>query len=340
MGANRQKSQPEIRVVEMLRRNVLLPLLATLSFGLATPAAADDYPTKPITLIVPFPAGGGVDVIGRIVADKLAAELGQPVVIDNRGGAAGVIGTRVAARAAADGYTLVMATSGSIAINPNLYANPGYQTLKDLAPIGLISSTPIVLMAHPSAPEQSLAEVIASAKREPGKLNIGTPPPGTSAYLGGELFKSLAGVDITIVTYRGTGPLTTDLLGGHVKLGLNVLAPAMSMLKAGSLKALAVLAQRRSSHLPDTPTSAEAGLPGFESGLNYGLLAPAGTPDAIIKRLNLALRAGIDTPDVRARIAADGGDPLPSSPEEYRADIEREDGRWGALIRKLNLKVE
>jgi len=324
----------------MLRWNVLLPLLATLSFGLATPAAADDYPTKPITLIVPFPAGGGVDVIGRIVADKLAAELGQPVVIDNRGGAAGVIGTRVAARAAPDGYTLVMATSGSIAINPNLYANPGYQTLKNLAPIGLISSTPIVLMAHPSAPEQSLAEVIASAKREPGKLNIGTPPPGTSAYLGGELFKSLAGVDITIVTYCGTGPLTTDLLGGHVKLGLNVLAPAMSMLKAGSLKALAVLAQRRSSHLPDTPTSAEAGLPGFESGLNYGLLAPAGTPDAIIKRLNLALRAGIDTPDVRARIAADGGDPLPSSPEEYRADIEREDGRWGALIRKLNLKVE
>jgi len=324
----------------MLRRNVLLPLLATLSFGLVTPASADDYPSKPITLIVPFPAGGGVDVIGRIVADKLAAELGQPVVIDNRGGAAGVIGTRVAARAAPDGYTLVMATSGSIAINPNLYANPGYQTLKDLSPIGLISSTPIVLMAHPSAPEQSLAEVIASAKREPGKLNIGTPPPGTSAYLGGELFKSLAGVDITIVTYRGTGPLTTDLLGGHVKLGLNVLAPAMSMLKAGSLKALAVLAQRRSSHLPDTPTSAEAGLPGFESGLNYGLLAPAGTPDAIIKRLNLALRAGIDTPDVRARIAADGGDPLPSSPEEYRADIEREDGRWGALIRKLNLKVE
>jgi len=324
----------------MLRLNVLLPLLAALLLGLAPQAAADDYPTKPITLIVPFPAGGGVDVIGRIVADKLAAELGQPVVIDNRGGAAGVIGTRVAARAVPDGYTLVMATSGSIAINPNLYANPGYQTLKDLSPVGLISSTPIVLMAHPSAPEQSLGAVIASAKREPGKLNIGTPPPGTSAYLGGELFKSLAGIDITIVTYRGTGPLTTDLLGGHVKLGLNVLAPAMSMLKCGSLKALAVLASKRSSHLPDTPTSAEAGLPGFESGLNYGLLAPAGTPEAIIKRLNLALRAGIDTPDVRARIAADGGDPLPSTPEEYRADIEREDGRWGALIRKLNLKVE
>src|SRR3954452_2597748 len=162
MGADCQKPQPEIRVVQMLRRNVLLPLLAALGLCFVSPAAAaaDDYPPKPITLIVPFPAGGGVDVIGRIVADKLSADLGQPVVIDNRGGAAGVIGTRVAARAAPDGYTLVMATSGSIAINPNLYANPGYQTLKDLSPIGLISSTPIVLMAHPSAPEQSLAEVI------------------------------------------------------------------------------------------------------------------------------------------------------------------------------------
>jgi tripartite-type tricarboxylate transporter receptor subunit TctC len=155
-------------------RSVLLTLAAVLCLGSAS--HADDYPSHPITLIVPFPAGGGVDVIGRIVADKLAAALGQPVVIDNRGGAAGVIGTRVAAKAAPDGYTLVMATSGSIAINPNLYVHPGYQTLKDLSPIGLISSTPIVLMAHPSAPENSLADVIAAAKRDPGKLNIGTPP--------------------------------------------------------------------------------------------------------------------------------------------------------------------
>ena len=324
----------------MLRVIASLLSALMLAFGVPSPASAQDYPTRPITLIVPFPAGGGVDVIGRIVADKLAADLGQPVIIDNRGGAAGVIGTRVVARSAPDGYTLVMATSGSIAINPNLYANPGYQTLRDLSPIGLISSTPIVLMAHPSAPENSLADVIAAAKRAPGALNIGTPPPGTSAYLGAELFKSLAGVDITIVTYRGTGPLTTDLLGGHVKLALNVLAPAMTSLKAGSLKALAVLAPKRSSHLPDVPTSAEAGLPGFESGLNYGLLAPAGTPRPIVERLNRALRAGIDTPEVRVRIDADGGDPMPSTPAEYTKDIEREDGRWGALIRKLNLKVE
>ncbi|MEW6449017.1 MAG: tripartite tricarboxylate transporter substrate binding protein [Pseudomonadota bacterium] len=307
----------------------------------AVPASAQqDYPNRPITMIVPFPAGGGVDVIGRIVAEKLAAALGQPVVIDNRGGAAGVIGTRIAKAAAPDGYTLVMATSGSIAINPTLYVNPGYEPRKDLAPIGLISSTPIVLMAHPSAPESTLAEVIAAAKKNPGTLNIGTPPPGTSANLAAELFKSMANIDYTIVTYRGTGPLTTDVLGGHVKFALNVLAPAMSHLKAGTLKAIAVLGTKRSSLLPDVPTTAEAGLPGFEAGLNYGLLAPAGTPKAIIDKLNVVLRAGIDTPEVRARIAADGGDPMPSSPDEYAADIEKEDQKWGTLIRKLNLKVE
>ena len=313
--------------------------LAAVLLGVAG-AFAQDYPTRPITLIVPFPAGGGVDVIGRIVAEKLAAALGQPVIIDNRGGAAGVIGTRVAKAAAPDGYTLVMATSGSIAINPTLYANPGYEPRKDLAPIGLISSTPIVLMAHPTAPQKSMAEVMAFAKANPGKLDIGTPPPGTSAYLGAELFKSLAGIDFTIVTYKGTGPLTTDLIGGHVKLALNVLAPALSNLQSGGLLALAVLGPKRSTLLPNVPTSAEAGLPEFESGLNYGLLAPAGTPRVIIDKLNAALRAGVDTPEVRSRIAADGGDPLPSSPEEYAADIEREDAKWSALIRKLKLRIE
>ena len=318
-------------------KRVLVMAAALLGAG---HAMAQDYPNRPVTLIVPFPAGGGVDVIGRIVAEKLTAALGQQVIVDNRGGAAGVIGTRVAKAAPPDGYTLVMATSGSIAINPTLYANPGYQPLKDLAPIGLISSAPIVLMAHPDAPAKSLADVIAAAKAEPGKLNIGTPPPGTSANLAAELFKVMAGVDYTIVTYRGTGPLTTDLLGGHVKFAFNVLAPAMSNLKSGGLRALAVLASKRSSLLPDVPTAAEAGLPGFEAGLNYGVLAPIGTPRPILDRLNKELRALIDAPEVRSRIAADGGDPLPSSPEEYAADIAREDKMWGDLIRKLKLRVE
>jgi len=324
-----------------MQRSIVTAAAVLCALLVAVPqTAAQDYPNRPITLVVPFPAGGGVDVVGRIVADKLSRALGQQVVIDNRGGAAGVIGTRLAARAAPDGYTLVMATSGSIAINPNLYVNPGYQPLKDLSPIGLISSTPIVLMAHPSAAEASLSDVIAAAKREPGKLNIGTPPPGTSANLAAELLKSMADIDYTIVTYRGTGPLTNDIVGGHVKLALNVLAPAMSQLQGGTLKALAVLGLKRSSLLPDVPTSAEAGLPGFEAGLNYGLLAPAGTPRPIVERLNRELQTLVNTPDVRARIAADGGDPLPSTPEEYAADIEREDRKWGALIRKLGLKVE
>jgi tripartite-type tricarboxylate transporter receptor subunit TctC len=178
-------------------------------------AAQDKYPSRPITLIVPFPAGGGVDAMGRIVAEKLGAALGQQVVIDNRGGAAGVIGTRLAARAAPDGYTLVMSTSGTTLINPSLYANPGYDPLKDFAPIGLVASTPIVVMAHPSAPGRTIADLIALARREPGKIDIGTPPPGTENYMAAVLFKATAGVDLTIVPYKGTGPLTADLLGGH-----------------------------------------------------------------------------------------------------------------------------
>ena len=303
-------------------------------------AAADKYPARPITLIVPFPAGGGVDAVARIVADKLAAGLGQPFVIDNRGGAAGVIGMRMGARAAPDGYTLVLAHTGTTSINPSLYANAGYDPRTDFAPIGLVSSTPVVLMAHPSFPARSVADLIGMAKKAPGMINFGTPPPGTGGYLAAELFKSMANVDMTIIPYKGTAALTTDLLGGHVPVGFNVIAPAMGSLQSGGLRAIAVAGPTRSSLFPDVPTVSEAGLPGFESVLHYGLLAPAGTPKEIIAQVNKQLRALLDSPDVRERIAADGGDPLSSSPEQYTADIDREEAKWSALIRKLNLKVE
>ncbi len=303
-------------------------------------AAADKYPVRPITLIVPFPAGGGVDAVARIVADKLATALGQPFVIDNRGGAAGVIGMRMAARAAADGYTLVLAHTGSTSINPSLYANAGYDPRADFAPIGLISSTPVMLMAHPSFPAKSIAELIAMAKKQPGRLNFGTPPPGTGGYLAAELFKSMSGAEMTIIPYKGTAALTTDLLGGHVPVGFNVIAPAMGSLQSGSLHAMAVAGPTRSSIFPDVPTVNESGLPGFEAVLHYGLLAPAGTAEEIIARLNKELRALVAAPDVRERIAADGGDPLPSSPEQYAADIDREEAKWSVLIKQLNLKVE
>ena len=306
----------------------------------ATSAAAQDYPTRPITLIVPFPAGGGVDAVARITAAKLAEALGQPIVIDNRGGAGGVIGTRLAARAAPDGYTLVMSHTGTTSINPTLYANPGYDPRKDFTPIGLISSTPIVIMTHPSFAPKTIGELIAFAKREPGKLNMGTPPMGTGGYLSAELFKSMAGVDATIVLYKGTGPLTNDLLGGQVPVAFNVMAPAMGNLQAGTLRAMAVLGPQRSSLLPDVPTAAESGLPGFEAMLHYGLLAPVGTPKPIVARLNAELRKVVVSDDVKQRIHADGGDMLLSTPEEYSADIDQEEKKWSALIRKLGLRVD
>jgi tripartite-type tricarboxylate transporter receptor subunit TctC len=247
---------------------------------------------------------------------------------------------RIAAKAVPDGYTITMSHTGTTSINPSLYASPGYDPRKDFSPIGLISSTPIVLMTHPSFPAKSLSELVALAKREPGKLNVGTPPPGTGGYLAAELFKSVAGVDVTIVPFKGTAQLTNDLVGNHVSIGFNVLAPAMGNLQSGDLRAIAVLGPIRTSLFPDVPTAAESGLPGYEAMLHYGLLAPANTPKEIVARLNQELKSLINSAAVRERIAADGGDPLPSSPDEYAADIDREEAKWSVLIKKLNLKVE
>jgi tripartite-type tricarboxylate transporter receptor subunit TctC len=308
-------------------------LAATSGTGIA-----QSYPSRPITLIVPFPAGGGVDAVARIVAEKLASSLRQQVVIDNRGGVAGVIGMRMAAKTAPDGYTLVMAHTGITAINPTLYANPGYDPRRDFTPIGLIATTPIVLMANTAFPARTVTDLIAMAKREPGKLNVGTPPPGTGAFLSAELLKAAAGIEFTIVTYKGTGPLTNDLIGGHVPVAFNVLAPAMGNLQAGNLRAIATAGAERLSLMPDVPTIAESGLPGFEAVLHYGLMAPAGTPADIVMRLNAELRKAVGLDDVRARVAADGGDVLTSTPEQYAADIDREERKWGALVRRLNLQ--
>jgi tripartite-type tricarboxylate transporter receptor subunit TctC len=304
------------------------------------PARAETYPSRPITLVVPFPAGGGVDAMARIVASGLSAALGQQIIIDNRGGVAGVIGTRAAAKAAPDGYTLVMSTSGTTSVNPSLYAHPGYDPLKDFAPIGLIASTPIVVMAHPSFPAKSIADLIALAKKEPGKLDVGTPPAGTENYMAAELFKAMADVDFAIVPYKGTGPLTNDLVGGHLMLAFNTLAPALGNIEAGHLRVIAVASATRMSLVPDVPTVIESGLPGFEAVVRYGLLAPAGTPRPIIDLVNRELRRVVSSDETRKRIAASGGDPLTSTGDEYAADIEREAAKWTTLIRRLGLRLE
>jgi tripartite-type tricarboxylate transporter receptor subunit TctC len=318
-------------------------IVATLAVGAVVvglwaqigPAAAQDYPNRPITMIVPYPPGGGVDVMGRLMGQKLSLALGQQVVIENRGGAGGMIGTRDAARAAPDGYTIVMLLTGI-----SLGANTGYDVNKDFAPIGIVASTPIIVDAHPSLPVKSLADVIALAKKEPGKLSAGTPPAPTINYFAARLFNLLAGTDITVVTYKGTGPLTTDLLGNHVPLGFNTIPASISNIAAGQLRGLAVAAHVRSAALPDVPTAAESGLPGFEAVQYYGLAAPAGTPRPIIERLNKELRMILAADEMKKRLIADGSDPAPSTAEEYAANIQREEAKWAALVKKLGIKIE
>jgi tripartite-type tricarboxylate transporter receptor subunit TctC len=305
-----------------------------------TAGHAQDYPTRAITLIVPYPPGGGVDAMARIVGEKLSAALGQQVVVDNRGGGGGNIGTRAVAKAAPDGYTLLLGHTGTISINPSLYANAGYDPEKDFSGVGLIASMPVALIAHPTFPAKTVKELIDYAKTQGGKLNIGTSALGTGGYMCAELFKSLSGIEAQIVPYKGTAPLMNDLVGGHVPVAFGVLPPAIGNLDAGTLRAIAVTSTKRFSLLPDVPTVAESGMPSFDAVLHYGLLAPKGTPQPIVDRLNKELRALVDNDEVKKRINSEGGDPLLSSPAEYDADISREAAKWAGLIRKLNLKVD
>jgi len=304
------------------------------------PASAADYPTRTITLIVPYPPGGGVDAMARVVAAKLSEALKQQVVVENRGGGGGTIGTRAAARAAPDGYTLLLGHTGTISINPSLYVNLGMDPRKDFAPIGLVASMPVALLAHPSFPAKTIAEVIALAKKDPGKLNVGTSALGTGGYMCAELFKSEAGVDVAIIPYKGTAPVMNDLIGGHVPVAFGVLPPALGNIAAGNLRVIAVTSKKRFSLLPDVPTFDESGMPGFEAVLHYGLLAPAGTPKEIIDKLSAEVRKLVDTDDVKQRIHAEGGDPMTSTAAEYAADIDKEEKKWAGLVHKLGLKVE
>ena len=303
-------------------------------------ASAADYPARPVTLVVPYPAGGGVDAMARVVAQKLSDALRQNFIVDNRGGGGGTIGTRAVARATPDGYTLLLGHTGTLSINPSLYVNLNMDPRKDFAPIGLIASMPIALLAHPSFPARTVGDVIALAKKDPSKLNIGTSPAGTGGYMSAELFKAEAGLDVAIIPYKGTAPVMNDLVGGHVPVAFGVLPPALGNLQAGTLRAIAVASKARFSLLPDVPTFHESGLPGFEAVLHYGLLAPHGTSPDIVNKLSTELRKLAEDPEVQKRIRQEGGDPLPSTAAEYADDIDKEEKKWGALVRKLNLKVE
>jgi tripartite-type tricarboxylate transporter receptor subunit TctC len=302
-------------------------------------ALADAYPSKPVKLILPFPPGGGTDILGRVIGERLAASLGQPVVVDNRGGAGGNLGAEAAAHAAPDGYTLLLAAP-TLAISPSLYAKLSYDPLKDLAPVSLVAAVPNVMVTHPSVPAHTLQEFIALAKAKPGELNFGSGGRGTSNHLGGELFNIVAGVKLVHVPYKGVNLAMNDVLAGNVQLVLIGIPAAAPQIRAGKLRALAVVAPRRSPALPDVPTAAEGGLPGFEVTTWYGILAPAGTPRPIIERLNAELGRIMHAPELQPRLAEMATEPRTSSPEEFAAYLREETTRWAEVIRKAGIRPE
>jgi tripartite-type tricarboxylate transporter receptor subunit TctC len=314
--------------------------LATTAAAVTAPAHAQQYPNKPITLVDTFAPGGSTGIIARFVADKLSERTGWKIVVDNRGGAGGTVAAGQVAKSAPDGYTLMLGFTGTLSIAPSLYPNPGYDPRKDFAPVGMIGFAPSSFVVHPSFPVHSIAELIAYAKANPGKVNFGTAGVGSVGHVAGELFASTSGVKLTHVPYRGTGPALTDLLGGHIPMTISPIPATAENARSGKLRMLAVTSLQRSSVVPDVPTVAEQGLPGYEAVLRYGIVAPAGTPRPIIDQLNKELRAVLSTDDMRKRLAAEGAETLPSSPEDYAADINAEWTKWSALVRDLGLKAE
>ena len=307
---------------------------------LATNAAAQDaWPSRPLRFILPFPPGGGTDILGRLIAERLSAALRQPVVTENRGGAGGNVGAEAAARSAPDGYTILLAAP-SLAISPTLYTKLNYDPRKDLAPISLVAAVPNVMVTHPSVPARTLKEFIALAKAKPGAMNFGSGGSGTSNHLAGELFNLAAGAKLIHVPYKGVNLAMNGVLAGEVQLvfiGIPVPAPHI---RAGRLTALAVLAPKRSPLLPDVPTAAEAGMPDFDVTTWYGILAPAGTPRPIITRLNAELVKLMHAPDLQERLAAMATETMTSTPEEFAAYLDREIAKWGEVVRKAGLRAD
>ncbi len=314
-------------------------LALCLAMVLAAPGRAEDYPSRPIMLVVPYPPGGGNDVIARIVAGKMSTALGREIVVENRGGAGGTIATRQVARAAPDGYTLLVATS-SLAINPSIYPDVGYDPRKDCAPIGLMATSQNVLLVNPAVAANSVQELIARARAEPDKLTFASTGGGNSVQLAAQLFAEMAHVALTQVPYKGNAPALTDLLGGHVDIMFSPLPAAVGLVRDGKVRALAVTGRARSPLFADLPTVAEAGLPGYESELHYGIVAPAGVPRPIVGKLDAALRGALAEPEVARRFAALGAEVLSSTPEAYAADIAAEEAKWSPIVRKAGVNGE
>ena len=315
-------------------------LFATVLLCAAALAQAQSYPAKPIHLIVPFPPGGGNDTVARAIAQQIGPDLGQPVVVDNRPGAGGSVGAELAAKAPPDGYTLFLAGVGSHAVNPNLHARLPYDPVRDFAPITLVASAPSVLVVNPAVPARSVAEFTAYARANPGKLNYASNGQGSAAQLAAAMYESMAGVMMVHVPYKGIAPALTDLLSGEVQLMFGTVVALVPHIQAGKLRALAVTSRSRSALLPEVPTLAESGLPDYEAGSWYGIMAPAGTPRDIIERLHAAIVKALAQPEVAKRLAAEGAIVIGSTPAAFGAHVKAELARVAAVVRAAGIRIE
>lgn len=315
-------------------------IAALLLFVTALGVGAQPYPSKPIKFVVPFTPGGSNDVLARVIGEKLSAAWGQPVIVENRPGAAGNIGAEVVAKAPPDGYTFLVAANNILAINPSLLANVPFDPVKSFAPVTLIGTVPVVLVVHPSVPAGSAKELIALAKTKPGSLSYASSGSGSPQHLAGEMFKSMAGIDVVHVPYKGAGPAVADLIGGQVQMLVGPVNSVLPHIKAGKLKALGAGTAKRIPALPDVPTIAESAVPGYETDIWISLVAPVGTPSEIVARMNAEIGRIFQMPDVREKLAAQGIEPVTSSPERLASLITSDLERWAKVIRSANIKAE
>jgi tripartite-type tricarboxylate transporter receptor subunit TctC len=307
---------------------------------LANDAAAQAYPSKPIRFVVPYPPGGPLDTVARLTAQKVSEAVKQPVIADNKPGAGGNIGADIVAKSPADGYTILMGAVATHAINPALYASIPYDPVRDFAPVTQLASTPNILIVHPSIPASNVREFIAYAKANPGKLNFGSGSAGSAGHLAGELFKTMAGIEMTHVPYKGAAPAMQDLVGGQIQLMFDNLASALGQVRAGKVKGLAVTTAKRTSLAPDLPTIAESGLPGFDINTWFGVFVPAGTPPDVVDRLHAEFTRALAAPDVREKMLNLGAEPVGSRPEEFAAYIKQEAQKYARVIKASGAKAD
>jgi tripartite-type tricarboxylate transporter receptor subunit TctC len=311
-----------------------------LGFGFNQHAGAQDYPIKPVRLVVPFPAGGGSDNVGRVLAQKLSEVLGQQVFVDNRAGAGGSIGTEAVVRSSPDGYTLVLASTSEIAVNPAIYSKLGYDTLKDLAPVAMVASSPMVLIVSPSLPVKSIGDFIALAKAKPGQLNVASAGNGSFTHLAGELFRSMTGLTWTHVPYKGAPPAIGDLAGGRVDAMFSTMPAAMGSIKGALVKAIAVSSKTRMPTLPDVPTVIEAGVPGYEPEYWYGVFVPAATPKEVVAKLADAVAKSVQSPDVAANLERQGASPATMTQPQFANYVKEEAAKWGKVVKDSGAKLD